>query len=444
MQTQFTRRRFLSGTAAAAATLASTRLLRGIPIGYSPNEKVNVAQIGTTGKGEADLRGVTKAGGNIVALCDVDASHVAHAARTYTQARQHSDFRKMLDVQKDIDAVVVTIPDHQHAIAALTAMTRGKHVYCQKPLTHDIFESRLLREAADRYKLSTQMGNEGHSSEGLRTQVDWVKAGVIGTVSEVHVWTDRPKGWWPQGVNRPEGNPPVPAGLDWDLWLGTAPERPYNPAYHPFKWRGFWDFGTGALGDMGCHIIDAPFWALDLYGPCAVEAECVGGTRESGPLSSRVQWEFPSRGSLPAVKMTWHDGGNLPPRPADMSDEQWKKLPKSGVTYMGAKGVMVSGQGREPHVLGEVGKDLVPPPRTIPKSPGHYVEWLEGCKGGPKALGNFDYSARLAEIVLLGNVAIRSGRRIEWDPTKFEITNAPEANTYLRREYRKGWDLTSA
>ena len=440
-----TRRYFISRSLAAAGAFATARLLRGIPAGYSPGERVNVAQIGTTGKGAADLQGVSRAGGNIVALCDVDARHVAAAARAYPNARRHSDFRRMLDVQKDIDAVVVTIPDHQHAFAAISAMRLGKHVYCQKPLTHDIAEARAMRAAAAQHKVATQMGNEGHSSEGLRTQVDWIRAGVIGAIRHVHVWTDRPKGWWPQGVHRPPGAPPVPDGLDWDLWLGTAPARPYSPAYHPFKWRGFWDFGTGALGDMGCHIIDVPFWALDLGGPCTVEASCEGATEESGPLWSVVTWSFPSRrggdgGMLPPVKMTWHDGGRRPPKPDELTEDQWAAM-KSGNLFIGADGVMVASQGKAPRVLGQLGTDMTPPPRRIPRSPGHYVEWLHACKGGPTTLDNFDYAGRLAEIVLLGNVAIRANQRIEWDPDQMKVTNAAESNRFLQRKYRKGWEL---
>ena len=435
-----TRRRFLQSSFAAAATLASTPLLRGVPTGYSANERVNVAQIGATGKGHDDLNGVSRAGGNIVALCDVDANHTAQAAHEFPKARRHTDFRKMLETQKDIDAVVVTIPDHQHAFAAMTAMRHGKHVYCQKPLTHDIYEARLLRQTARQLKLATQMGNEGHSSEGLRAQVDWVRAGVIGPVKEVHVWTDRPVGWWPQGLERPTDAAPVPPSLDWDLWLGTAPERPYNPAYHPFKWRGFWDFGTGALGDMACHIVDVAFWALNLGGSCTVEAESQGMTSESGPNWSIITWQFPARGDLPPVKMKWYDGGKRADKPAEMPAQQWLKA-KGGCMFVGEKGIMCGALMQRPNVLGELGRDLTPPPRTLPRSPGHYVEWIEAIKGGPAALSNFDYAARLTETILLGNIALRCGKTIEWDPAEMKVTNVPEANGFVRREYRKGWAL---
>jgi len=432
------RREFLVATSVGVASLETARLVRGVPAGYSANEKVNVAQIGVTGKGSADLKGVSDAGGNIVALCDVDEKHLASAARQYTTARQHTDFRKMLDAQKDIDAVVVTIPDHQHAVAAMAAMVRGKHVYCQKPLTHDISEARMLRDAARKHKVATQMGNQGHAGEGLRTWVDWVKNGAVGNVREVHLWTNRPI--WPQGVERPTDSPPVPAGLNWDLWVGTAPMRPFSPAYHPFKWRGFWDFGTGALGDMGCHIIDVPFWALDLGGNCKVEAESDGQTPESGPKSSIVTWHFPAKGKRPAVVMKWYDGGKMPPQPAGLSDQQWKDAKEGGVMFVGDQGTIAGSRAKLPVVLGELGKDFKAPERTIPKSPGHYVEWLNACKGGPAAGTNFDYSGPLTETVLLGNLAIRVNQPIEWDSEKMK-TNVAEANALLRREYRKGWEL---
>ena len=440
MRKKFSRRDFLSTTAAVGASLASARLLRGVPAGYSAAEKVHVGHIGATGKGRDDEKGVTDAGGVVVALCDVDSAHTAEAAHAYPNARLHTDFRKMLDEQKDIDAVCVSIPDHMHAYASIWAMERGKHVYCQKPLTHDIFEARQMREAAQHYKVATQMGNQGHGSEGLRTQVDWIKGGVPGAVREVHVWTDRPINWWPQGQTRPADTPPVPKGLDWDLWLGTAPQRPYNPAYHPFKWRGWWDFGTGALGDMGCHIIDVPFWGLELGGSCTVEAECEGQTEESGPLWSIVTWQFPARGELPPVTMKWYDGGKRPPKPEGVTDQQWTRM-KSGSMIVGEKGTMCGSNQQRPNILGEYGKDLKPPPRTIPKSPGHYREWLDACKGGKPSLDNFDYASALTECVLLGNVAIRSGKKIEWDAKQFKAANALEANRFLKREYRKGWEL---
>ena len=439
MPHRVTRRYFLMSTAAG---IASAKLLKAGPSTPSPSERVNVAFIGADGKGRDDQHGVAGAGGEIVALCEVDARRFAQADKEYPGRPHYTDFRKMLDKQKDIDAVCVSIPDHQHAFAAMTAMQHGKHVYCQKPLTHDIAEARMLRETASKRKLATQMGNQGHASEGLRQQVDWIKAGVLGPVREVHVWTNRPI--WPQGINRPEETPPVPEGLDWDLWLGTAPLRAYNPAYHPFKWRGFYDFGTGALGDMACHIVDPAFWALNLSGPCTVEAKTEGATQDSYPNWSIITWEFPARGALPPVKMTWYDGGKMPPRPKKVTDYEWSRMKGGGLMYVGDKGTMIGGNTRQGRILGELGKDLKPPDRTIPKSPGHYREWLDACRGGPAALSNFDYAAALTETVLLGNIALRSGQKIEWDPTRMKVTNVPEANQFIRREYRKGWEVVPA
>jgi predicted dehydrogenase len=441
-----TRRAFLYAGAAVAATavLPRPRLVRAV----SPSDKLNVAFIGVRGKGRDDLVEVAKTGAaNVVALCDVDANHLAQAGEEYPDATQHRDFRRMLEQQKDIDAVVVTAPDHCHAAAALMAMRLGKHVYCQKPLTYTIAESRALADAARSHKVATQMGNNGHARPGLRQLVDWVKGGLIGPVREVHVWSDRPTDWWPQGVERP-APAAVPEHLDWDLWLGPAPERPYGPGYHPFDWRGFIDFGTGALGDMGCHIIDAPCWALDLTGDCTVEAIHEGMTAESYPKWSVVTYQFPARGARPAVTMTWHDGGRRPPRPAGLPDDLWPTgRGAGGCLFVGERGQILGGHmGRPPTLLDADGTpvpaaDVDAPAATLPESPGHYVEWVNACRGGPAALSHFDYAAPLTETVLLGNLAIRLGKRIEWDAKSMKATNAPEADALVRREYRKGWEV---
>ena len=427
---RFSRRRFLeSCTTAGVTLLAAPAWLRG----KSLNEKLNVAFVGVGGKGESNLGGL--AGENIVALCDVDENTLNKAAAKHSAARKYRDFRRMLE-QKDIDAVVVTTPDHVHAAAAMAAMQLGKHVYCEKPLTHDVWEARQLTQAARKYKVATQMGNGGHASERLRTAVEWVQAGVIGDVREVHAWSNRPI--WPQGVSRPSETPPVPRHLGWDLWLGPAPERPYHPAYHPFKWRGFWDFGTGALGDMGCHIIDAAFWALDLTAPRTVEAECSGINEETAPKWSIIRYEFPNRGEKPPARLTWYDGGKLPPRELlELKPDQ--KLDDNGSLFVGEKGKLLldyRGVRRIPDL-----KDFEPPAKKIPRSPGHYVEWINACKGKGKAMSNFDYAGPLTETVLLGNVALRVGQKIEWDATKLEARNAPTAAQYIRREYRRGWNL---
>jgi predicted dehydrogenase len=353
----------------------------------------------------------------------------------------------MLEEEKGIDAVVVSTPDHCHAAAAMMAMKLGKHVYCQKPLSHDIYEARSLADAARTYKVATQMGNQGHASAGLRQLVDWVKSGLIGAVREARVWSDRPTGWWPQGVQRP-GDATPPGHLDWDLWLGPAPVRAYARGYHPFAWRGFIDFGTGALGDMGCHLMDPAVWALDLMGPCTVEAQQQGMTAESYPNASVVTYQFPARGALPPTKLVWYDGGNRPERPPGLPDEMWPTIRGAGgALFVGEKGLITrSHQGGQPVLLDATGKPVPPgdfkePDPTLPQSPGHYVEWLDACRGGPAPLCNFGYAGLLTETVLLGNVALRLGKTVEWNPETMKVADAPEADALIRREYRKGWAL---
>jgi predicted dehydrogenase len=411
-----------------AAVVGAPFILRG----RSLNEKLNVGMIGVNGKGAENIKGMS--GENIVALCDVDGNSLDKAAAQFPKARTYRDFRKMLE-QKDLDAVVVTIPDHCHAVASLAAIKLGKHVYCEKPLTHSIYEARQLTLAAREHKVATQMGNGGHASDAIREAVEWVQAGVVGAVHEVHCWSNRPI--WPQGIARPGETPPVPKHLDWDLWIGPAPMRPYHPAYHPFKWRGWWDFGTGALGDMGCHIIDAPFWALDLGAPSRVEAESSGVNEQTAPKWSIVRYQFPARGQRPAVKLTWHDGGKTPgPELTGLSPEQ--KLTDNGTLFIGEKGRLLFERGKPMRVRPE-SKEFQPPPKTLPRSPGHYAEWIAACKGGAPAGSNFNYAGPLAEMVLLGNVALRAGQAIEWDAENLRVRNDPDAARFIRREYRNGW-----
>ena len=431
-RTRFSRRRFVfsSVSVAGAALVAGPFLARG----RSLNEKLDVGMIGLGGKSPDNLKGMSTE--NVVALCDVDGHALDKAAAQYPKARTYRDFRKMFE-QKGLDAVVVTTPDHIHAVASLTAMKLGKHVYCEKPLTHSIDEARRMKATAREYKVATQMGNSGHSSEAIREVVEWVRARVLGEVREVHCWSDRPI--WPQGVTRPTDTPPVPTHLDWDLWLGPAPARPYHPAYHPFKWRGWWDFGTGALGDMGCHIIDAAFWGLDLGAPSAVEAESSGVNEETAPKWSIVRYEFPARGERPALRFAWYDGGKRPaPDLTELPPE--RPLRDNGSLFIGDKGKLLFERGN-PLRLTPTPKDFQAPPKVIPRSVGHYAEWIAACKGGAPPGSNFDYAGPLTEMVLLGNVALRMGRKIEWDAETLQVRQAPEAARFIRREYRQGWTV---
>jgi len=454
MSQQANRREFLKTTAAGGVGLWVVGSGSGV-LGKSANEKVNVAIIGVGGRGGAHVEGIPKAGGNIVALCDVDDKNLGKAAEKNPDAHKYNDFRKMLDERhKEIDAVVVATPDHTHAVAAAAAMKLGKHVYCEKPLTHSIHEARYLTELAARQKVASQMGNQGHSGDNTRRIVEIVRSGAIGPVREVHAWTNRPI--WPQGLDRPAGSDPVPDYLHWDLWLGPAPERPFvankvtevngkkreEKVYHPFAWRGWWDFGTGALGDMACHILDASFWALDLKYPTAVEA--LGGEPrkpECAPSWETIRYEFPARRDMPALKLTWYDGGKKPPE--DLFDGE--TVQHGGALLIGDKGkIYVPDDYGGKHVLlpRKEFADFKNPEPTLPRSPGHHEDFLAACKDpGRPACSDFSYSGPLTEMVLLGVVAFRCGRRIEWDGPSMKATNCSEADEYIRPQYRKGWTL---
>ena len=453
------RRQFIYLTSLAAGGLSLTGCLSAKPTNYkSPNSKLNVAGIGVSGKGATDIDGVFKAGENIVALCDVDQNYLNKAKQTYTGATLHRDYRKMIAEQKDIDAVIVSTPDHHHALASMLAIRAGKHVYCQKPLTHSIWEARQLTLAARKYKVATQMGNQGHSGEGVRELCEMIWSGVIGDIREVHCWTDRPI--WPQGLDRPQRQDTVPSSLDWDLWIGPAPMRPYaaswteeeaagwkrgggRPVYHPFSWRGWWDFGCGALGDMGCHIMDPANWALKLGAPTSVEmVEVDRMTKEMAPRASVIRYQFPERHGLPALTFFWHDGGKKPQKPAEM---EAKELQANGTLFIGSKGKLVcEAYGGNPTLLPESKmKDFVKPPQTLARVPDNdpYKDWVRACKGGPAACSNFDYAGPFTETVLLGNLALRVGKKIEWDSKHLRAKNAPEAEQYIRRQYRPGWEI---
>ncbi len=445
------RRQFLHGTALGALGIS---FLPSHVLGLGskgPNERLNVAAVGCAGKGASDIEGVMSE--NIVALCDVDWRHAAGTFKKFPRAKQFKDYRKMLDeMNKEIDAVVVATPDHLHAFASMHAIKLGKHVYCEKPLTHSVWEARQVAKAAREAKVATQMGNQGQASEETRLLCETVWDGALGPVREAHIWTDRPSNglfneYWPQGVARPVETPPVPATLDWDLWLGPAPLRSYHPAYLPFKWRGWWDFGTGALGDIGCHTFDPVFRALKLGAPLSVEATSSRVNEETFPLASVVTYHFPARGEQPPVKLVWYDGGLRPARPDEMDDGL--EMPTTGALLVGDKGkIITSGRGRWSLIPTARAREYGKPPRKLERSPGHYVEWINACKGGKPAGSNFDWAGPLAEAVLLGNVALRLKMRglgvlhaLQWDTEKFSFTNVPEANQFLRREYRKGWSL---
>ncbi|MHB8973282.1 MAG: Gfo/Idh/MocA family protein [Pirellulaceae bacterium] len=451
------RRDFLSHAALAAATFTIVpRHVLGGDGTPSANERLNIAGIGVGGMGQSNLGKCATE--NIVALCDVDAAHAAKTFAQYPNAKTYTDFRVMLDQQKDIDAVIVATPDHTHAVIALAAIQLGKHVYVQKPLAHSVHEARLLTEAARKYKVATQLGNQGHSCNGARQICEWIGSGAIGPVREVHAWTNRPV--WPQGieVERPQDTPAVPASLDWDLWLGPAAARPYHPTYHPGLWRAWWDFGTGSLGDLGCHILDAPFWALNLTYPISVEG-CISTywhalwqetkpKNETYPRSTIVRFTFPARSDMPEVKLTWWDGGMMPPRPDELEEGRQMGDSDGGVLFIGDKGKLMCGcYGRNPQLIPEsTMQAFTPPPPTLARIPGdsdgHEQDWVRACKGGPGASSNFDYSGPLSEMVLMGNLAVRyPQQKLLWNGEKMEVTNNADANAYVRRQYRQGWTL---
>jgi predicted dehydrogenase len=428
------RRDFMA--AAATFTVVPSYVL-GRGDNAAPSNKLNIAGVGVGGVGRAYIQSVSSE--NIVALCDVDEKYAANTYKLYPKAKIYRDFRKMLETDKSIDAVVIGTPDHVHAVVASTAIKMGKHVYCAKPLTKTIYESRMLVKAAREAKVATQMSVQSDASEDQRVLCEWIWDGAIGPVHEVHVWSNRPI--WPQGIERPKDTPPVPEGLDCDKWLGPAPYRPYHPAYVPFKWRGWWDFGTGALGDMGCHTLDHICKALKLGPPAGVHASSTKLFPETAPSASMVHYDFPARVGMPAVKLTWYDGGLKPRRPDGLQDNQ--QLGAEGLIFVGEKGSMLCGfTGENPILIPETRmKEYKRPPRTLPRSIGHYKEWIEACKGGKPAGCNFDIGGPLTEIVLLGNIAIRTGQKLDWDNENMKVTNVPEANNYLHYEYRDGWTL---
>jgi predicted dehydrogenase len=416
--------------------LSDPRSVRGVPA----NEKLNIAGIGVAGRGGDDIQGV--AGENLVALCDVDDAHAAKTFEKFPAAKRYKDFRKMLDeIHSQIDAVVVGTPDHTHAPAAVMAMKLGKHCYCEKPLAHTVYEARTLAEIARDKKLVTQMGTQIHADNNYRRVVELVQTGAIGSIGEVHVWLSanfkgpaKPTDMWQPDL--PKEQPPVPPTLDWDLWLGPAAYRPYSPQYVPGRWRGWWNFANGTLGDFFCHYCDLAFWALKLRYPTTIQAE--------GPVhpESAARWtiarqEYAARGDLPPVTLTWYNGGGYP------AFLQEKKIPTwpSAVLFLGSKGMLIADYTKHQLLPQEQFVDFKRPDPFIPNSIGHHQEWIQACKTGGPTTCNFDYSGALAEAALLCNVALRTGQKLTWDPKALKATNCPQADAFLRREYRKGWTL---
>jgi predicted dehydrogenase len=395
-----------------------------------------------------------KADVRIVAVCDVDSDNRNRARGIVNEKYGNQDcaaynnFREMLEKQKNIDAVLVVTPDHSHAVISATAMKSGKHVYCQKPLTHTVYEAHKLAELAGECKVATQLGTANQASEGSRLLREWIWDGAIGPVREVHNWSNRPI--WPQGIDRPKETPPVPSTLDWDLWLGPAPYRPYHPAYLPLVWRGWWDFGTGALGDMGCYSFDTIFRVLKLGHPTNVEASGSAYSpkmwaqlevnKETYPRASMIHYRFPARENMPPVTVTWYDGGLLPEKPEELGEQE---MGKEGLLFVGDKGKILSEfTGGNLQLIPESKmKEYKQPPKTIPRSIGHHEEWIEACKGGKPAGANFEYSGLVTQALLLGNVSLRLRKKLYWDGPNMKVTNVPEANEYLHYQYRQGWVL---
>lgn len=449
MQTNPSRRKFLKSASSSAA--AFTILKAGSARTYAANEKLNIASVGAGGRAAGDLHAV--ASENIVALCDVDWERAASSLERFPNAKRFQDYRVMLaEMDSEIDAVIVGTPDHHHFHASMAALQRGKHVYCEKPLTHSIWEARELTLAARKAGVATQMGNQAQASENTRLIQELVMGDAVGPIREAYIWTDRPSRglfgeYWPQGVDRPTETASVPSTLDWDLWLGPAPARPYHSAYAPFKWRGWWDFGTGALGDIGCHYFDPVVRALKLTAPTSVEAVSTRVNSETYPVGSVVTYHFPARDPMPPVKLVWHDGGLRPARPKVLRDGD--VMGDNGILLVGEDGVLLTDWDTPWKIYPEArASEVGQPPKVLERSPGHHEEWLQACKGGPPPGSNFDWAGPLTEIVLLGNVGLRSQLREDltqkqllWNSEQLAFTNHEPANQYLRREYRPGWEV---
>lgn len=437
------RRRFMARSLAASGSVLSASALGGFHVNPtpaaasdSPNERLNLAAVGAAGQAAANIAACRSE--NIIAIADVDEQLLEKGAAGYGDARRYRDFRVMLEQEADkIDAVLVGTPDHTHAPAAAMAMRMNKHVYCEKPLAHTVQEARVLAGLAKSNQLVTQMGTQIHAGANYRRVVELIRAGAIGTVSHVHVWAavDYSGGKYTAGT-------PAPAHLDWDLWLGPAAERPYSEGIHPFHWRRFWDFGSGGLSDLGCHYMDLPHWALELRGPVTVQARGPAVDPVSPPSWLVVDYQYPQRGDLPPVKLTWYDGDKRPEQLATLSDAEGKPLDwRSGVLFVGSDGMLISDYGRHLLLPTDQFADYRRPDPTIADSIGHHAEWLNAIRSGGPTTCNFDYSGALSEAVMLGVVAYRSGETLQWDAEHLRVTNSDAAQQFISKEYRKGWEI---
>jgi predicted dehydrogenase len=459
------RRRFLKLNAAAAGLAIVPRHVLGGPGQTPPSAKTTLAGIGMGGQGLQNIAALQEFPEiQVVAVCDVNRESGGYLSWNWSQGKEqrlggreparravdeyygqqqrsgkyrgcraYCDFRELL-AKESVDAVMVATPDHTHAVVTMAALKQGKHVYCEKPLTYSVHEARQVTEAARRAKVATQLGNQGQASEEARLVCELIADGAIGAVREVEVWSPARFWPWPSGDSRPPETPPVPEGFDWDLWLGPAPQRPYHPAYCPWTWRNWWDFGTGLLGDLGCHKLSTVFKALKLGHPTSVEACSTKLSTEVYPLGVIARFEFPARGNMPPLTLTWYDGGLRPARPKDL--EAGRRV--EDVLYVGEKGKMMGHRLVPESRMQSHGR----PPRILPRSVGHYKEWVDACRGGPPAGSNFvDHAGPLSEVCLLGNVAVRAQQKLEWDGANMKITNNAEANRHLHREYRQGWGL---
>jgi predicted dehydrogenase len=458
------RRAFLTAGAAAAGvfTIVPRHVLGGRGF-VAPSDKVNVALVGAGGRGFENVRQLFKEkDAQVIAIADpaeslnlnrfyyrglagretVKAAVEKHYTTTTPNFRcaGYEDFRVLLEKEKAVDAVLCATPDHVHAYVSTVAMRAGKHIYCEKPLTHNLWEARQVARVAKETGLATQMGNQGHANDGIRETCEWIWGGLIGPVREVHAWVGHHR-WNPTLTGRPVETPPVPAGLNWDLWLGPRAARPYHPAYCPVAWRDFWAFGSSQLGDFACHDLDAACWALDLHEPLSVEAHGAGVTDpELGPFGCIAYYHFGPRGARPPVNVTWYDGGLQPERPAALPAKE--TLPNRGVLFVGDKGAMLcGGAGGKPRLLSSRPDETPRPKAALPRSPGHHREWLDACKGGKPAGSNFAYGARLTEIALLGVLALRTGRRIDWDAGNLKAKGFAGADAVIKEDYRPGWEI---